>query len=61
MDTIPSAVSVMREKTVSYFKCHTRGFEKVIWPIFCIAALLVSVVLLAVACGTQNWFQVLAS
>lgn len=61
MDALASAVSVvsvMKEKTVSYMKCHSRGFEKIIWPIACIATLLISMILLAVACGTQNWVQV---
>lgn len=55
---LPSVVTLMRERTVSYMKCHSRGFEKVIWPIVCIAALVCSILLLAVACGTQNWVQV---
>lgn len=51
-------VSMMREKTVTYLRCHSRGFEKVVWPIACIGLLVMSIVLLAVACGTQNWMQV---
>ena len=58
MDALPSAISVMKEKTVSYLRCHSRGFEKVIWPIVCLAVLVVSIILLAVGCGTQNWIQV---
>lgn len=61
MDALPSMVSMvsmMKDKTVTYLKCHSRGFEKVIWPIACVALLVMSVVLLAVANGTQNWMQV---
>ena len=55
---LPSMVSLMREKTVTYLKCHSRGFEKVTWPIACIGLLIMSIVLLATACGTQNWMEV---
>ena len=58
---MPSMVSLMKEKTIPYLKCHSRGFEKVIWPIACIALLVISIVLLAVACGTPHWLQVLAT
>lgn len=58
MDNTVSVVSLVKERTVSYLKCHTRGFEKVIWPIICICFLVLSILLLAVACGTQNWVQV---
>lgn len=56
--TLPSTITLMKEKTVSYLRCHSRGFEKVIWPIACIAILVVSILLFAVGCGTQNWIQV---
>lgn len=55
---LPSTVTVMKEKTVSYLKCHSRGFEKVIWPIICIAILVISILLLGVGTGTPNWVQV---
>ena len=60
MDTraLPSMVSLMKEKTVTYVKCHSRGFEKVVWPIVCMVLLVLSILLLAVACGTQNWIEV---
>lgn len=51
-------VSLMKEKTVTYVKCHSRGFEKVVWPIVCMVLLVLSILLLAVACGTQNWIEV---
>ena len=60
MDTraLPSTVTLVKEKTVYYLKCHSRGFEKVTWPIVCLAALVIAIVLIAVACGTQSWIQV---
>ena len=51
-------MSVLKEKTVTYLRCHSRGFEKVIWPIACMVTLVLSIILLAVALGTQNWTQV---
>ena len=59
MDTaLPSTVTLVKEKVVSRLRCRAGGFEKVIWPIVCLAILVFSILLFAVGCGTQNWIQV---
>ena len=58
LTALPSVISVMAEKTVIAMKCHTRGFEKVIWPVIAIILTSLSLVCLAVAAGTSVWIEV---
>jgi len=58
LTALPSVVSVVAEKTVVAMRCHTRGFEKVFWPIVCIILTSIALICFAVAAGTPTWVQV---
>ena len=58
LTALPSVVSVAAEKTVIALRCHTRGFEKVFWPIMSIILTSLALVCFAVAAGTPMWVQV---
>ncbi len=51
-------VSIMADKTVVALRCHTRGFEKVLWPILAIILTAGALICFAVAAGTPMWVQV---
>ena len=58
LTALPSVVSVMAEKSVVAMRCHTRGFEKVLWPIVSIVLTSLAFVCYVVAAGTPMWVQV---
>ncbi len=58
LTALPSVISIVAEKTVVALRCHTRGFEKVFWPILGIVLSVSALVCFAVAAGTPMWVQV---
>ena len=58
LTALPSVVSIVAEKTVVALRCHTRGFEKVLWPILAIILTAGALICFAVAAGTPMWVQV---
>ncbi|XP_064388808.1 uncharacterized protein LOC135336864 [Halichondria panicea] len=58
LTALPSVVSIVAEKTVVALRCHTRGFEKVLWPILAIILTAGALICFAVAAGTPMWVQI---
>ena len=58
LTALPSVVSIVAEKTVVALRCHTRGFEKIFWPVLSIILTVGALVCYAVAAGTPMWVQV---
>ena len=59
-ERVTSLISIVHERTMVAFSCNTRGCERVVYPMIIIIVVFASIVLLAVATGTQAWVEVSA-
>ena len=58
LTAVASVISVVKDKTVIALRCHTRGCERVTYPILVIAIMCVGITFLAVAAILPAWVEV---